>query len=491
MEVNHNIDWHLLNSIDNYMQFQTWQYILLFLPIILVSYHLLRKNIGFSNSALIIASFIFYGMSGWYFVFFLIFSSILDFMVGRRIHTSDMEVKRKRWLLVSITCNLSVLFFVKYSGLFSDDVRNLFQALGLDLGVLDYTIPLVAGISFYTFQTMSYTIDIYRRKEQPHPNLISYITFVSFFPQLIAGPIERSVNLLPQFEKVRSVVSGPVAASAVFLISWGLFKKLVFADNFGDIVDGADLRTPGMGLIFAYAFAFQIYCDFSAYTDIARGSARLFNINLMQNFRTPYFSCNPKEFWDRWHISLSTWIRDYVYIPLGGNRGSSLFKIRNLMLTMSLCGLWHGAGLNFVFWGLYHGVLLALYHRWPIDEKIIHYFGEAWGKFVSILILFNLVAVGWIFFRGSTLEIFLAFKSIGQLLGGQLTMDFIHATYILLIFAIPLFITEIISWIKDTEYPYLYEQMSLWIKTLHYVVLFYAILWLGKRLSNEFIYFQF
>jgi len=474
------------------MQFQSYEYLILFLPIIFVLYQLVRKNIAFSNTILYSASFLFYGFFGWYFIIFLIMSACVDFYVGRKIFQNNDPKIRKRWLLASLGFNLSVLCFVKYMGWFLDETESLFNLLGFSSHLFNYTIPLVPGISFYTFQTLSYTIDIYKKEEKPHKSFSSYLTFVSFFPQLIAGPIERSKDLLPQFEKVRNVVSSPVAASAIFLIAWGVFKKLFFADNFADIVDGADLGTSGMGLIYSYAFAMQIYCDFSAYTDIARGSARLFNINLSRNFLTPYFSSNPREFWKRWHITLSSWIRDYIYIPLGGSRDKPSRTMINLLLTMFLCGLWHGAGVNFILWGLFHAVLLILYNKWPLHKALEAKLGNKLGKFLSIFLFFNLTCMGWILFRAESLkEAVQAYASILDIFLTGVGSEFFYAVYIFLVFAIPLMITELISWRKNLEYGDLYKLMPTWVKAAHYIVFFYGLIWLGKRLSSEFIYFQF
>lgn len=474
------------------MQFQTYEYLFIFLPIVFILYNLVRKNIFFSNTILYTASFLFYGFFGWYFLIFLIMSACVDFFVGRKIHqTSDKKVRRN-WLLGSLGFNLSVLCFAKYMGWFLEETESLFSFIGLNSELFNYTIPLVPGISFYTFQTLSYTIDIYKGEEKPHKSFSSYLTFVSFFPQLIAGPIERSKNLLPQFETVKTAVSSKVAASALFLITWGVFKKLVFADNFADIANGVNLSSPGMGIVFSYAFALQIYCDFSAYTDIARGSARLFNIQLSRNFLTPYFSSNPSEFWKRWHITLSSWIRDYIYIPLGGSRDKPSKTIINLTLTMFLCGLWHGAGVNFIIWGLFHAALLIIYNKFPIHIILEKVLGKKFGKLSAIFLFFNLTCIGWIFFRAESLkEATKAFLSIINIITEGVNTDFFYAFYVFLIFAIPLMITELISWRKNTEYGDLYEAMPSWLKAGHYIVFFYGLIWLGKRVSNEFIYFQF
>src|SRR5262249_15758375 len=258
--------------------------------------------------------------------------------------------------------------------------------------------------------------DIYRRKFQPRGRLIDYVTFVGFSPQLIAGPIARASELLPQVASTRPAVSAAQAEEAFWLIAWGLFKKISLADNFGLLVGQAtaELARPhhgGVGYIFMIAFAGQIYCDFSAYTDIARGVAKLFGIELPRNFLTPYFATSPSEFWQRWHISLSRWLRDYLYIPLGGEREGRLKTLRNLAFPMFLGGLGHGAGFGFIVWGLYHGALLVLYRLLPIDDLLRRYFKHV-GHVLAVLVMFAFVCIGWLFFRAPSGDLFPLFASL-------------------------------------------------------------------------------
>lgn len=275
-------------------------------------------------------------------------SAIIDFFCGIKIHQVDDEASRRRFLLISMILNLSIMGFFKYAGWLSGGLATILAGFGI--GMTAFSVPLPPGISFYTFQTMSYTIDIYKKQFKPEKNFISYLSFVSFFPQLIAGPIERAKDLVPQLAIQRKLVTLEAASSALFLLLFGLFQKVVLADNFGNIVDLVlssvnkenNTLLPGMGLVFAYAFAFQIYCDFAAYSTIARGVARLFSVHLNRNFRIPYSASSPSKFWERWHISLSQWLRDYVYIPLGGNRHGSISTLRNLVITMLLAGMWCG-----------------------------------------------------------------------------------------------------------------------------------------------------
>lgn len=474
------------------MTFQSYEYIFLFLPIVFFIYVLVRSKTVLANTLICGASLFFYGVNGWYFLFFLMTSALMDFWLGLRIAASVDEGARKRWLVVSCVLNLGMLSIVKYSNWIAGSLNSLFSASSAHDVAIFSAIPLVPGISFYTFQTLSYTIDIYKRQEHARRNFVDYLSFVSFFPHLVAGPIMRSQQLLSQLERTRPLITYEVAAPAIFLISWGIFKKLVFADNFGDLVNNSNFSEAGIGLIFAYAFAFQIYCDFSAYTDVARGSAKLFSIELPINFRTPYFSTNASEFWQRWHITLSMWVRDYVYIPLGGNRAGRLLTARNLIITMFLVGLWHGAGANYILWGFWQGGLLVLYHYLPIDQKLQSWLGKTTGIVVAILLFFHLQCIGWIFFRGeSWSKIGEAFQSIAAMPTAASLADFQQMFAVFVMFAIPIVVTDYLGWRRDTEYPNLYAGMPFWLKCAHYIAMFYLVLLLGKRLSNDFIYFQF
>lgn len=380
---------------------------------------------------------------------------------------------------------------------------------------------------------MSYAIDIYRREFRPYRNVVDYISFVSFFPHLVAGPIMRARDLLPQLARQRELPSNAEVNVAFFMILFGLFQKTVIADNIGAVVGlvtnmmgpAHSELPPGMGLLFMYGFAFQIYCDFAAYSTIARGSAKLFNVNLMRNFLTPYLAMNPSEFWQRWHISLSTWLRDYLYIPLGGSQHGKLLTMRNLMITMFLGGLWHGAGFFFILWGLYHGLLLVIYRLLPIDEFLVRYLGRRLGKVVAITLFFNLVCFGWIFFRatpeqfGPIWNSILAMpgavlshlanslqhfenaspfsvdllRAIARTISGWVTSNWPLTVYGwgIVLFALPVIVTDVLAWRKGVEFPDLYERMPLWLKVVTILLLLYAIQFFGRRESNEFIYFAF
>jgi len=361
-------------------------------------------------------------------------------------------------------------------------------------------VTLPPGISFYTFQTMSYTIEVYRREMQASRRLIDYMAFVTFWPHLVAGPIMRARNLLHQLETVRPIISAEDARYAILLIAWGIFKKSVLADNFGNIVDSVDRMAisnalpAGSGLIFAYAFAGQIYCDFSAYTDIARGSAKLINIDLMRNFHTPYFAVSPGDFWRRWHISLSTWLRDYLYIPLGGNRFGRWREIRNLMITMVLGGLWHGAGFLFVAWGFWHGLLLVIYRIAPIDRGLTRLFGPV-GKWISIILTFHLVCFGWILFRSSSNTVGPILWSIAAMFtGGEVPSFFAVYDVIvrgLLVLGTITLLTDLVGYWKRVEFEDLFQKLhpSLWVALM--ALCYFGVMLFGKRESAQFIYFQF
>ncbi|RPJ56933.1 MAG: MBOAT family protein [Acidobacteria bacterium] len=384
----------LFNSLD----------FLIFFPIVLVLYYALNHR-G-QNLMLLAASFFFYGSWDYRFLALLVFSALVDFFAARAIDRTSIPHRRKLYLLASISANLGILGFFKYFNFFIDNAARLLESAGLnpDLPVLYVILPV--GISFYTFQAMSYTIDVYRGELKPTNSLLNYLLYVCYFPQLVAGPIERATKLLPAIERKRTVTKEMVA-SGVVLILIGFFRKVVIADALGSQIDPV-FGSPGSfsspQLMKAlYLFALQIYCDFAGYSDIARGTSRLMGIDLMVNFNHPYFASNLSDFWRRWHISLSTWLRDYLYIPLGGNRGTAFKTYRNLMLTMLLGGLWHGAAWAFVIWGALHGLYLVLFRLVPrifaISEK-----NGFWTRAFGVVLTFHMVLLTWVFFRAAGLR---------------------------------------------------------------------------------------
>jgi len=512
------------------MQFNSLTFIFVFLPVVLVGYLLLRRT-QFANLFMLLASLYFYGSSAWWFLVPFFFTALLDFIVGQLINESQDQRYRKRLLTVSVVANLGLLSVFKYTGWLTSDLSVALAPLGIAIAPVALSLP--PAISFYTFQSMSYTIDIYRREFKPYRSVVDYLSFVSFFPHLVAGPIMRARDLLPQLAKIRPLPSAETVSGALFMILFGLFQKTVLADNFGGIVESIQRMmptkdatlAPGMGLIFAYAFAFQIYCDFAAYSTIARGVARLFGVDLMRNFLTPYFSTNPSEFWTRWHISLSTWLRDYLYIPLGGNKHGQLMTLRNLMITMLLGGLWHGAGAFFIVWGAFHGALLVFYRLMPIDEYLIRRMGR-FGKLLAIVLFFHLVCIGWIFFRATPDQFWPIVHSIGALpvavvdvfsrydtywvavLHGHfaslfstvkgtiwgfvgLNWTFTVFCWGVVLFATPVWVTDYLGWRRDAEFPDLFLGMPWPLRIVIILTLVYGIMFFARREANEFIYFAF
>jgi len=357
---------------------------------------------------LLAASHFFYASWDWRFSSLLIVSTLIDYTIGRSLDKTQDQSTRKWLVIASVVVNLSILGFFKYFGFFADSFVSFVGIFGLEPGFTTLNIILPIGISFYTFQTLGYTLDVYKGEVKAEKNFFDYALYVSFFPQLIAGPIERAGNLIPRIKSARSVTVDDLN-SGTFLILWGFFKKVVVADQLALAVDQifAPSASPGSISIAlaAIMFSFQIYCDFSGYTDIARGVAKLLGFDLMLNFRLPYFSKNPSDFWRRWHISLSSWIRDYIYIPLGGNRGSKKRGWANLMIAMALAGLWHGAAWTFVIWGIYHGLLLTGYSviQSRRSGTISEFMNRRIGWTLQVGIMFALVTFGWMIFRAESM----------------------------------------------------------------------------------------
>ena len=379
----------LFNSID----------FAIFLPLVFGAFWLLPNRSGWQNSTLLLASLVFYGWWDYRFLSLILFSTIVDFTIGQQIHRTNAQGKRKMLLGISLFTNLGLLGFFKYFNFFQNSFIQAFTFFGHDLEGFSLTIILPVGISFYTFQTLSYTIDVYRKEMTPVRKFIDFATFVTFFPQLVAGPIERAKKIIPQLQASR-IFDYQQAKSGLHLIIFGLFRKIVIADNLGIYVDRIwqypNAITPYMVVLASIFFSVQIYMDFSGYSRIARGVAQLFGIKLMVNFNYPYKSTSFSEFWSRWHISLSTWFRDYLYIPLGGNRRGSKRTLVNLCLVFTISGLWHGADWSFVLWGFMHFLLLTSERFIKLPKtKMMHFL-----KWVNVLFMVNLT---WILFRADTI----------------------------------------------------------------------------------------
>jgi len=384
----------------------------IFLPIVFAFYWFVtQRNLRLQNAFIVVASYVFYGWWDWRFLSLLLFSSLVDYFVGLMLSKEQRQHRRKLILVLSIITNLGLLAFFKYYNFFVENFATVFTFLGYPLKVDSLYIILPVGISFYTFQSLSYGIDVYRRKLEPTKDIVCFLAFVSFFPQLVAGPIERATHLLPQFYDKR-YFNYSKAADGLRQILWGLFKKMVIADNCGQFADiifnnsaGYSGSTLAVGTIL---FAFQIYGDFSGYSDIAIGTSRLFGFELMQNFSFPYFSMNIAEFWRRWHISLSTWFRDYLYIPLGGNKQGKAKTIRNLFITFFISGLWHGANWKYIAWGGLHALYfipLLLRNKKGVGQNIATA-GKIWPtakQVLRILLTFMLTTLAWVFFRADSI----------------------------------------------------------------------------------------
>lgn len=388
---------------------------LLFLPIVFVLYwFVFNKNLKHQNLLILVSSYVFYGWWDYRFLSLIVLSTIVDYLIGLNISTQSSKKIQKILLWCSLLFNLGVLGFFKYYNFFIDSWIDLFSSIGYNIkSVWTLNIILPVGISFYTFQTMSYTIDIYRKQLKPTKDFISFASFVSFFPQLVAGPIERATNLLPQILNKREFKYDQ-GVQGLRLILWGMFKKVVIADSLAPMVNDifGNYQDFGGGTLWlgAIYFSFQIYCDFSGYSDIAIGTSKLFGFELMSNFKFPYFSRNIGEFWRKWHISLSTWFRDYLYIPLGGSKEGKWKSLRNIFIIFLVSGFWHGANWTFVIWGLFHAVLFIpsfvletnrKYVSSIIAEKSIL---PSPKEAVQVLTTFILVTIGWVFFRSETID---------------------------------------------------------------------------------------
>lgn len=389
----------LFNSLD----------FLIFLPIVVFVFFTLPHK--YRWILLLFASYYFYMCWKAEYIFLILASTAVDYISGLKIHTSEKKSVKKLFLIFSLATNLGLLFFFKYFNFFNDSARAFLNQFNIFYDSPAFDLLLPVGISFYTFQTLSYTIDIYYEKMEPTKHLGKFALYVSFFPQLVAGPIERAKRLLPQFD-VKNEINHERIRSGFALILWGMFKKVVVADNLAHFVDKIyccpEAFDGSMLLLASYLFAFQIYCDFSGYSDIAIGAARIMGYDLMTNFNLPYFAQNISDFWRRWHISLSTWFRDYVYIPLGGNRVSTNRWYLNLMIVFVVSGFWHGANWTFMFWGFLHGFYLVFS---IISQKFRDAFNQFIGlsknptihKIVKIIITFHLALLGWIFFRAASI----------------------------------------------------------------------------------------
>lgn len=483
----------LFNSID----------FAVFLPVVFLAYwFVFNKNIKIQNFFLLVASYVFYGWWDWRFLFLILFSTVVDFLVGKGMSNEDDPTKRKVLLGISLFINLGLLGFFKYYNFFIDNFIKAFSLFGSSIHPNTLNVILPVGISFYTFQTLSYSIDIYKRKLEPARDFISFSTFVSFFPQLVAGPIERATHLLPQFYKKREFDYG-LAVNGMRQILWGLFKKIVIADScaeYANLIFNNSTEYSGSTLLLgALFFTFQIYGDFSGYSDIAIGTSRLFGFDLMQNFNFPYFSRDIAEFWRRWHISLSTWFRDYLYIPLGGSKGGTWMKLRNTFIIFIVSGFWHGANWTFLVWGFLNALyflplLLTNNNRNNLGSIAQGKLFPSFREFISIATTFGLTVLAWIFFRARDLSH--AFSYISEIFSKSLLevprfsnrLGAVQAIVFVVLFLS-------IEWVgRDGKFAI--DTLGLkWKRPLRYTmyyILIIVIMYSSLGNSNqEFIYFQF
>ena len=477
----------------------------IFLPIVFILYWFVaNKKLKLQNLLIVASSYLFYGWWDWRFLSLILFSTLIDYSVGVRLQKEERPSKRKLLLWISIFINLGFLGFFKYYNFFLDNFVSAFSFVGRDINSNSLNIILPVGISFYTFQTLSYTIDVYRKKLKPTKDVIAFTAFVSFFPQLVAGPIERATNLLPQFYKKRDF-DYTKTVDGMRQILWGLFKKIVIADNcalFANRIFNNSGDYPGSILVLGVVFfSFQIYGDFSGYSDIAIGTSRLFGFNLKQNFSFPYFSRSIAEFWRRWHISLSTWFRDYLYIPLGGSRGGVWVKVRNTFIIFVASGFWHGANWTFIIWGALNAIyflpsLLLQKNRTNIDIVARGKKTPNLKELFHIIITFWLTMLSWIFFRAENVTHALSYisaifsKSILTLpKGSDFTGTAIHP--FTMFGLLGCFI--LIEW-GGREYEFALANFGLkwrriWRYSIYYVIIV-ALFWFGQE-EQEFIYFQF
>lgn len=465
---------------------------LLFLPIVFILYwSLSRQPIKYQNALLLLASYVFYGWWDYRFLSLIAFSTAVDYVLGLKIEAASEKKTKRLYLMGSIFVNLGLLGFFKYYNFFVSSLTDSLSAMGLTFDTWTLKIILPVGISFYTFQTLSYSIDIFKGKIKPTKDFLSFAVFVSFFPQLVAGPIERASHLLPQFLKARKF-SLENATTGLTLITYGFFKKLVIADRLAiyvnsvfDDIEGANNLSLLIGMIF---FSFQIYADFSGYSLIARGISKLLGFDLMTNFRRPYLAVNISDFWRRWHISLSTWFRDYVYIPLGGNRVSTVRNYTNLLIVFLVSGLWHGANWTFVIWGALHGLFQVIYLNYTrlFPAKA----SPSWmAKWANVLLVYVVVTFAWIFFRAESLsDAFFYLETFAQWDWSfnlvQISAEKGPLNLVLSFFAIGLLLLS-----------YRLPEDFILKKQSHYlafnVVAIFTIILIGINGKAQFIYFQF
>jgi alginate O-acetyltransferase complex protein AlgI len=488
------------------MLFNSFEFAI-FLPVVFLLYWFgTNKNLKVQNGFLVLVSYIFYGWWDWRFLSLIAFSSLVDYQIGLRLGRAEDQRRRKILLGISLGVNLGFLGLFKYYNFFATSFAEAFTLFGQDFSVDRLNIILPVGISFYTFQTLSYSIDVYRRKLEPTRDVVAFFAFVSFFPQLVAGPIERATHLLPQFYKKRHF-NYALAVDGLRQILWGLFKKMVIADNCAMYVNqlfgGYEDYAGSTLLLGAVLFAFQIYGDFSGYSDIAIGTSKLFGFDLMTNFKYPYFSRDIAEFWRRWHISLSTWFRDYLYIPLGGSKGGTGMKVRNTFIIFLVSGFWHGANWTFIVWGGLNAVyflplLLTNQNRKNLNVASEGMIFPSLKELLQILTTFFLTTLAWVFFRSETIGDALGYlrrifsKSLVSIPFHDLTRISQGADIIYLFLCIAILI--FFEWShRDKQHPLTSDNQTRgkWALAIKAIIVYMLIFCFAAVGKNEFIYFQF
>ncbi len=480
------------------MVFNSLDFILFFIVVYLLYLRLSHRG---QNLLLLLASYFFYGWWDWRFLSLLLFSTLLDYYCGLGIAASGTSVRRKLLLWLSVGGNLGMLGVFKYYDFFTASLTSGLARLGLELNPVTLNIILPVGIFFYTFQTMSYTIDIYRGHLKPTRRFGDLALFVAFFPQLVAGPIERASRLLPRIQHPRTLTATGIT-EGLYLIAWGMFKKVVIADSVArianDVFGNWQNADAVMIMLGVYAFFIQLYCDFSGYSNIARGLAKMMGFELMVNFRQPYFAVNPTVFWQRWHISLSTWVRDYVFVPLGANRHGTVRTVFNIILTMTLMGLWHGANWTFVVWGFYMGCLQALHVLYrPFSRRYLQpssQVGKTIWRWVCTVCTCNILVFSMLFFRAESLG--QSWGMIRRLLTLPSSLAGPHLALIvsLLLAVIPLAVMAVAQYRSGNEQIYLRQGSLLRLAgglAVFYMVFYLYFLGSGIHAGEEFIYFQF
>ena len=478
----------LFNSID----------FAIFLPIVFILYWFVtNKNLKLQNFLIVSASYLFYGWWDWRFLSLILFSTIVDFTIGRQLKKEENQRNRKALLWTSILINLGFLGFFKYYNFFLDNFITAFSFFGQNIQANSLNIILPVGISFYTFQTLSYTIDVYKRNLEPTKDFIAFSAFVSFFPQLVAGPIERATHLLPQFYTKRTVDYSK-AVDGMRQILWGLFKKIVIADNCAEYANqifnnSADMNGSTLVLC-ALFFTFQIYGDFSGYSDIAIGTSRLFGFDLKQNFNFPYFSRDIAEFWRRWHISLSTWFRDYLYIPLGGSRGGTWMKVRNTFIIFIVSGFWHGANWTFIVWGALNAIyflplLLTNNNRNNLETVAKGKLLPSIKEFLFMFLTFILTVFAWIFFRAENIGH--ATSYFATIFSPSLFENFEIFPSGLLMLIMFFLLIELINRNKQYGLEKFSKKKHEFIDVLLLFIVFWSVVIWNSNKEVEFIYFQF